>query len=196
MTRRAIACCPPSVTVTLPVRPSCSSKTAAPSSSLSAGITPHGLASIFFDSTASRILGFSNVDVLVVPHDYETASSSTAVKRLLDCRASRAQGQGRRTESTAPSQPSCGVRWSMRARCGGRANFHPSGAGSVRCDFTAPPTARYGLRKGKRTARPRPAKTLNWRSRSTADQRDPRTPHPFRSGRRDDCGTTHSGEQQ
>ena len=37
---------------------------------------------LFFGRTASRILDLANTDVLVVPHDYEPASSATAVQRL------------------------------------------------------------------------------------------------------------------
>lgn len=40
------------------------------------------LGELFFESTATRILGFSNTDVLVVPHDHEPASGAAAAMRL------------------------------------------------------------------------------------------------------------------
>ena len=40
------------------------------------------LSNLFFESTANRILGHSNTDVLVVPHNHEPASRASAVKRL------------------------------------------------------------------------------------------------------------------
>ena len=55
---------------------------------------------LFFAGTAERILGFSNTDVLVVPHDYETASSATAVKRL-----STEEPAVRRVRAGAPNPP-------------------------------------------------------------------------------------------
>lgn len=58
------------------------------------------LRDLFFASTASRILGYSNTDVLVVPHDYEPASSATAAKRL-----STGEPAVRRVRAGAPKPP-------------------------------------------------------------------------------------------
>ncbi|RZL91174.1 MAG: universal stress protein [Variovorax sp.] len=58
------------------------------------------LSDLLFQSTADRILGFSNTDVLVVPHDYEPASGATAVKRL-----SADEPAVRRVRAGAPNPP-------------------------------------------------------------------------------------------
>ncbi|MBS0454917.1 MAG: universal stress protein [Proteobacteria bacterium] len=58
------------------------------------------LADFFSQSTASRILGHSNTDVLVVPHDWEPASGATAAKRL-----STGELAVRRVRAGAPDPP-------------------------------------------------------------------------------------------
>ena len=58
------------------------------------------LSDLFFESTASRILGHSNTDVLVVPHNHEPASSASAVKRL-----STEVPAVRRVRAGAPNPP-------------------------------------------------------------------------------------------
>lgn len=56
---------------------------------------------LFFESTASRILGFATTDVLVVPHDWAPASGADAVARL----AAEALAV-RRVRAGAPAPPS------------------------------------------------------------------------------------------
>jgi nucleotide-binding universal stress UspA family protein len=58
------------------------------------------LGDFFFGSTASRILGCSDTDVLVVPHRYERASSASAVKRL-----SMQEPEGVRRVRAGPPDP-------------------------------------------------------------------------------------------
>jgi nucleotide-binding universal stress UspA family protein len=58
------------------------------------------LSDLFFEATANRILGYSNTDVLVVPHNYEPASSASAVTRL-----STEVPAVRRVRAGAPNPP-------------------------------------------------------------------------------------------
>jgi len=58
------------------------------------------LSDLFFESTANRIVSYSDTDVLVVPHDYEPASGARAVKRI-----STAGAEVRRVRAGAPNPP-------------------------------------------------------------------------------------------
>lgn len=58
------------------------------------------LSELLFGNTASRILGLSSTDVLVVPHDHEPASAATAATRL-----SPDATQARRIRAGAPQPP-------------------------------------------------------------------------------------------
>ena len=58
------------------------------------------LSDLFFEATANRILGYSNTDVLVVPHNHEPASSASAVTRL-----STEVPAVRRVRAGAPNAP-------------------------------------------------------------------------------------------
>ncbi|MGO4391891.1 universal stress protein [Variovorax sp. M-6] len=58
------------------------------------------LRDLFVESTANRILGYSDADVLVVPHDYASASRASAIKRL-----SEPEPQMRRVRAGAPRPP-------------------------------------------------------------------------------------------
>lgn len=58
------------------------------------------LRDFFLESTANRILGYSDTDVLVVPHDYAPASRALAVKRL-----SAEEPEVRRVRAGAPQPP-------------------------------------------------------------------------------------------
>jgi nucleotide-binding universal stress UspA family protein len=58
------------------------------------------LSDLFFESTANRIVSYSDTDVLVVPHDYQPASSAHAAKRL-----STVGSEVRRVRAGAPNPP-------------------------------------------------------------------------------------------
>ena len=58
------------------------------------------LSDLFFESTANRIVSYSDTDVLVVPHDYQPASSARAAKRL-----STVGSEVRRVRAGAPNPP-------------------------------------------------------------------------------------------
>lgn len=58
------------------------------------------LSDLLFKNTANRLVSYSSTDVLVVPHDYQPASSASAVKRL-----STQEPEVRRVRAGAPNPP-------------------------------------------------------------------------------------------